>query len=402
MWFDLHAHYPMHITSDLDADAGPEPSLELMRRVRKRRGLRGRIQGVILWGAMKLASDKTLNSGPRISIEGMQKGDVRLAMSMLFQAFEEIDLSERYGAPPAPDYFQGLLAEMEEVESEVASHSEDVIRIVRNNEQLEACLKSDAIGLIHAVEGGFHLGRSDEEIAKNCKALGEMGVGYVTVAHLFFRQVATNAPALPFLPDWLYNVVFPQRGKDRLTPRGEAVVKGLVDNRILIDLTHMDPGGIAEVFDLLDKELDPGKEFPVLSTHTGYRFGKQQYMCDRGIVEKIAERDGVIGLIMAQHQLNDGLRKHKDYTKTLAESLEVIHAHIDKIAEITGGYDHIGIGTDFDGFIKPTMGGLDKMSNLAALDAALREKYGAAATDKMTSGNALRVLRRLWSVPARA
>jgi microsomal dipeptidase-like Zn-dependent dipeptidase len=402
MWFDLHAHYPMHITSDLDADAGREPSLELMRRVRKRRGLWGRIQGVILWGAMKLASDKTLGSGPRISIESMQKGDVRLAMSMLFQAFEEIDLSERYGAPPTPDYFQGLLAEMEEVESEVGSHSEDVIRIVRNNEQLDACLESDAIGLIHAVEGGFHLGRSDEEIAKNCKTLGEMGVGYVTVAHLFFRQVATNAPALPFLPDWLYNLVFPQRGKDRLTPRGEAVVKGLVDNRILIDLTHMDPGGIAEVFDLLDTELDPGKEFPVFSTHTGYRFGKQQYMCDRGIVEKIAERDGVIGLIMAQHQLNDGLRKHKDYTKTLAESLGVIYAHIDTIAAITGGYDHIGLGTDFDGFIKPTMGGLDKMSDLAALDAALREKYGDEATDKMTSGNALRVLRRLWSEPARA
>jgi microsomal dipeptidase-like Zn-dependent dipeptidase len=402
MWFDLHAHYPMHITSDLDAHEGREPSLKLMRKVRKRRGLRGRIQGVILWGAMKLASDKTLDSGPRISIESMQKGKVRLAMSVLFQAFAEVDFSKRYAAAPSPDYFQGLISEMEEVEAEVETHSEDVIRIVRNREQLDACLKSDAIGLIHAVEGGFHLGDSDEEIAENCKTLAEKGVGYVTVAHLFFRQVATNAPALPFLPDRLYDRVFPQRGKDRLTSRGEAVVKGLVDNRILIDLSHMDPGGIDQVFALLDKELDPGKEFPVVSTHTGFRFGKQQYMCDRGIVEKIAERDGVIGLIMAQHQLNDGLRRHRDFTKALAESLEVIYAHIDKIAEITGGYDHIALGTDFDGFIKPTMGGLDKMSDLAALDAALRKKYGDEATDRMTSGNALRVLHRLWSKPARA
>jgi microsomal dipeptidase-like Zn-dependent dipeptidase len=357
---------------------------------------------VILWGAMKLANNRTLDSGPRISVESMRKGDVRLAMSVLMQEFTEIDFSKRYAAAPTPDYFPSLISEMEEVEAEVATHSQDVIRIVRNREQLDACLKSDAIGLIHAVEGGYTLGDSDEEIAENCRTLAEKGVGYVTVAHLFFRQVATNAPALPFLPDRLYNRVFPQRGKDRLTPRGEAVVKGLVDNRILIDLSHMDPGGIDEVFALLDEELDRGKEFPVVSTHTGFRFGEQEYMCDRGIVEKIAERNGVIGLIMAQHQLNDGLRKHKDYTKTLAESLEVICAHIDRIAKITDGYDHIALGTDFDGFIKPTMGGLEEMAHLADLDAALRKKYGDEATDKMTSGNALRVLRRLWSEPARA
>ncbi len=402
MWFDLHAHYPMHIAGDLDAHEGPEPSLKRMRRIRKRRGLLGRVQGLILWGAMKLANDRTLDSGPRISIESMQKGDVRLAMSVLMQEFTEVDLSKRYAAAPTPGYFQSLISEMEEIEAEVETHPADVIRMVRDRDQLDACLQSGAIGLIHAVEGGYTLGDSDEEIAANCRTLAEKGVGYVTVAHLFFRQVATNAPALPFLPDRLYNLFFPQRGKDRLTPRGEAVVKGLVENRILIDLSHMDPGGIDEVFALLDDELDPGKRFPVVSTHAGFRFGGQQYMCDRRIVERIAERDGVIGLIMAQHQLNDGLRKHRDFTKTLAESLEVICAHIDRIAEITDGYDHIALGTDFDGFIKPTMGGLEEMADLATLDAKLRERYGDEATARMTSGNALRVLRKVWSEPARA
>ncbi len=399
MWADLHAHYPMHVVSDADADSRLEPTLKLMRTVRKRRGLRGRIQAAILWVAMKIGSDRTLDSGPRISIESMRKGDVRLAMSVLFQAFEEIDLSKRYAAPPTPDYFHGLLTEMAEVEAEVKSHGEDVIRIVGNREELDDCLKKGAIALVHAVEGGFHLGDSEEEIADNCRTLGRKGVGYVTVAHLFFRQVATNAPALPFLPDWLYNLVFPQRVSDRLTSRGEAVVRGLVDNRILIDLTHMDPPAIHEVFDLLDRELDRGKEFPVVSTHAGYRFGKQQYMCDEGIVRKIAERGGVIGLIMAQHQLNDGVRKPNDYTETLEESLEVIYTHIDTIAKITGGYDNIALGTDFDGFIKPTMGGLETMADLAGLEAALVKKYGPEAAAKMTFGNALGVLEQLWSQP---
>jgi microsomal dipeptidase-like Zn-dependent dipeptidase len=103
---------------------------------------------------------------------------------------------------------------------------------------------------------------------------------------------------------------------------------------------------------------------------------------------------------MAQHQLNDGLRKKGDHTKTLDESLEVICRHIDKIAEVTGGYEQIGLGTDFDGFIKPTMGGLETMADLATLERALERKYGAEATGLMTSGNALRVLRTLWSPPA--
>jgi microsomal dipeptidase-like Zn-dependent dipeptidase len=401
MWFDLHAHYPMHVASDLDAGDGPEPFVKRMRQIRHRSGILGRIQGFVLWVAMKLASDRTLDSGHRISVEGMHEGDVRLAMSVLIDEFSEVDLSKHYAAAPTPGYFGGLISQMEEVEAEVETHGEDAIRIVRDLAQLDACLASGAVGLVHAVESGHHLGDSSEEIAENCRTLGEKGVAYVTVAHLFFRQVATNAPALPFMSDKLYGLVFPQHGSDRLTPRGEAVVRGLVENRILIDLSHMDSGAIAEVFALLDQEVDPQKEFPVVSTHAGFRFGEQDYMCDRGIVEKIAERDGVVGLIMAQHQLNDGLRKHKDYTKTLPESLEVIFAHVDKLCEITGGYDHIGLGSDFDGFIKPTMGGLEKMSDLALLDTALRDRYGNEATEKMTSGNALRVLRKLWSQPAR-
>jgi microsomal dipeptidase-like Zn-dependent dipeptidase len=74
----------------------------------------------------------------------------------------------------------------------------------------------------------------------------------------------------------------------------------------------------------------------------------------------------------------------------------VIRRHIDRIAEVTGGYAHIAIGSDFDGFIKPTMGGLEKISDLRKLEPLLREDYGDNAK-LITSGNAIRVLRQLWS-----
>lgn len=400
MWADWHAHYPMHVVSDVEPDPTYDPAVGLMRKVRARRTFGAKVQAAVLWLAMKIGNDKTLTSGPRISVEGMRAGNVGVALSVLLRTFEELDLGKPYASAPTPDYFHGLIADMDEVEAAVAGHDRSVIRFVTNLGELDRALEENATALIHAVEGGFILGDSDEEIAANCRTLAERGVAYVTVAHLFFRQVATNAPALPFMPDSVYNFVFPQRGSDRLTPRGEAVVRGLVRNRILVDLCHMDPPAIHEVFDLLDREVDPEAKFPVVSTHSGYRFGKQQYMCDEEILLKIKRRGGMVGLIMAQHQLNDGLRKHKDYTKTLDESFEVICAHIDKIAEVTGSYEHVGLGTDFDGFIKPTMGGIETMSDLAALEQKLEQKYGPEATTLMTSGNALRVLRTLWSEPA--
>jgi microsomal dipeptidase-like Zn-dependent dipeptidase len=75
----------------------------------------------------------------------------------------------------------------------------------------------------------------------------------------------------------------------------------------------------------------------------------------------------------------------------------VICKHIDKVAEITGSHEHVAIGTDFDGFIKPTMAGLEDMGDLKRLELALRERYDAADVDLMTSGNALRVLRSVWT-----
>jgi len=97
---------------------------------------------------------------------------------------------------------------------------------------------------------------------------------------------------------------------------------------------------------------------------------------------------------MAQHQLNDGIRKKE--TTTLEESLEVICKHIDKIAEITGGYEHVALGTDFDGFIKPSMGGLQDSGDLALLEAALIDRYGKENAERIAWKNALGVLQTLW------
>lgn len=386
---DLHAHYPMRVVEEIKT---PRTPLKHMRRLRHRR-FSDKLRALVLKIASIVASNRDWFSGYRIDVEKLQKGNVAMAMSVLYSPFEEVDLEKRYSDPPEDHYFKALRHQLKQVHDEVDPQDDATIRIVRTRGELEDALAAGAIALVHCVEGGFHLGNHEEEIEQNVAWLAEKGVCYITLAHLFFRQVATNAPALPFFrTDATYHTLFPQPEGEGLTDRGKAAVRAMVKHRVMVDISHMSPAAIAETVKVLD-QADPDREIPMIATHGGYRFGRQEYMLDEDAVRAVKDRGGVIGLIMAQHQLNDGIRDTE--TEELEESFEVICRHIDKIAAITGSYEHVAFGTDFDGFIKPTMGGLQHMGDLKGLGDLLRERYGGSA-ELIASRNAIGVLRKLW------
>jgi microsomal dipeptidase-like Zn-dependent dipeptidase len=386
---DLHAHYPMHIV----AQDAPRATIDRMRTASGRPRIRDKLRAWLLALLSRLINNRTWWSGFRVTAPLIRQGSARVVLSVLYRPFEEMDLSQQYAAPPAAGYFDALLEDIARVEDDLAKKDPAEIRLVRNLAELDQCVAAGATAMVHCVEGGFHLGDKDAEIARNVKTLADKGVAYLTLAHLFYRQVATNAPALPFLPDWLYEIVFPQRKGEGLTERGVAAITAMVDHSILVDVSHMRPASVTATLDLLDR-LDPERRVPVISSHAGYRFGRQQYMHDEAQIRRIKERDGVIGLIMAHHQIDDGLRRTN--TTTFDESMTIIDKHIAKIAEITDGYQHVAIGTDFDGFIKPTLGGLQTMADLTALEERLVAKYGAADAKLIASDNVLRVLRKGW------
>jgi microsomal dipeptidase-like Zn-dependent dipeptidase len=253
------------------------------------------------------------------------------------------------------------------------------------------------LGLIHCVEGGHVLGAEVEEVPGNVRTLADLGVAYVTVAHLFWRQVATNAPALPFLPDWLYRLLFFQPQKVGLSELGRAAIVEMFANRILVDVTHMSHASVTQTLDLLD-DLDPTGDTPVIATHGACRFPERprfrqlDYNLRDETIKRIAERGGVIGLIACKHYISRGLRLPW-FVWTFGQSVKLLCRHIDHIAELTGSYDHVGIGTDLDGFIKPALPGLKDSSRMAALQDALVERYDTETAKQICSGNALRVLR---------
>jgi microsomal dipeptidase-like Zn-dependent dipeptidase len=330
-----------------------------------------------------------------VTVSSLREGGVRVVLSVLYSPFDEMDLDRPYGAPPESGYLESILDQAGDVEKDLAGNHAATAAIARNPQEIEVAVAQGKIAFVHCVEGGFHLGSTPASVDDAVKRLAARGVAYVTLAHLFWRQVATNAPAIPFLPTWLYGLAFPQPD-DGLSDLGAAAVRAMVRERILIDVAHMSKRALDETLALVD-EVDPDQSVPLIATHAGYRFGRQEYMLDDAAIERIAARDGVIGLIFAEHQILDGLRRRR--TKSFEESVDVLGRHIDRIREITGSHRHAAIGSDLDGFIKPTLAGLQSMADMAPLERALVERHGEADAELITSANAMRALRAGWGRP---
>ena len=387
MIVDLHAHYGMHLLPQVDGT-----TIDLFGTAKGRRRLRDRLRARLIGLASRFANYRSFESGPRVTLPTLREGDVGVALSVVYSFFDELDLDAPYGAPPEPRYLPRLMRQLDTVEADISEHHADQAVVVRDRAELDKALADGRVALIHSVEGGFHLGDTPEAVDRAVTKLAGRGVGYIILPHLLWRGVATNSPAVPFLPDWLYRVLFHQP-KVGLSELGTAAVRAMVRERVLIDLSHMSTLAVADTFELLD-DLDPDGTVPVIASHTAFRFGGQEYGVDEETLRRIAAREGVAGLILAQHQLNDGVRR--THTKSFEESIEVIYKHIDRIAEITGSHAYTAIGSDLDGFIKPTMSGLESMADMARLQQALRDRYGEEDAERICSGNALRVLRAGW------
>jgi microsomal dipeptidase-like Zn-dependent dipeptidase len=380
MLVDLHAHYPMHVLPD-PAQGHTQARLRDWNRRRRR--------ALIVNFISRLFNYQGPGDTPSVTESLMRDGDVGVVLSVLYGPFDEIDLSKDYGAPPAESYFADVVAQLELVEDHVARSGEAVI--AHTPAELDTHLAGEKPILIHAIEGGFQLGQDAPAISANVRTLANKGVAYVTVAHLFWRDVATNAPALPFLPDWLYHLAFPEPDIG-LTPLGRAAVEAMADHGILVDLTHMSARSVADTFALLD-EHDPNKTVPVIATHMACRFGGLEYCFDDETIRRVAGRGGVLGCILCEHYISSGLKRG---VRSYEDSLAVLFKHIDRIREVTGSFDHVAIGSDLDGYIKPALPGLEHMGHMRRFQQSLHERYGAAAAEQICNGNALRVLRRAW------
>ena len=354
---DLHAHFPMHTRFPPETAQGPPPVGKELE----------------YWAANQLLNYQA--GEPRVSLKTLLAGSPGGIGSVLCDPEDEFF----HDARPVPEAFEHLLAQMANVETEVAGS----VTVVRNPASLRRCLENGQRFLLHCVEGAYGLGGKPD----NVSVLAQRGVAYVIVAHLFFRGVASCVNAFPSLPDIIFNRINPKRNLTvGLTKLGHQIVERLFQEKVIVDITHCSERAQADIFAIA--EAYP--EQPIISSHNGVR-GKSDYPLNLSddAIHRIADSGGVIGVILFPHWLRQPLDRLSG-----ADGFPLLFETIDYLNGETGGYDHIAIGSDLDGFIRP-LKGCENYAETPALVAAVQKRYGNAA-DKMLYQNALRVLEQGW------
>ena len=247
---------------------------------------------------------------------------------------------------------------------------------------------------VRALRGGRVPPRATPgEVEGSVAQLAARGVAYVTLAHLFFRQVATNAPAIPFIPDWIYRRCSASAAT-RASRAGRGGRASAAGQRVLIDLSHVSQAGT-------DGHPRAARPSGPPASGAGALVAWRLPLREPGVqpspttcqADRRARRRDRPDL----RQPPDPRGRRRAKCRNPLRLGEGAHQHIDRIRELTGSHRHVGIGSDLDGFIKPTLAGLQTMSDMAPLEAAL-----SRTTDRRPRASSASTTRCARCVPTGA
>lgn len=250
---------------------------------------------------------------------------------------------------------------------------DDRIRLIRTQSELEAVLDSwqpqrdfaeHKLGLVILMEG------ADPVLEpKQIEEWVERGVRIVGLAWRATRYSAgTGEPG-------------------RLTKLGRELLEVMASFKLILDLSHMAELAYYEALDSYDGVL--------LASHSNpRRFVNTDRHLSDDMIRRLAERDGVVGLVPYNAFIKMGWRRWRD-PKT-AVNLNHFLDMIDHVCQVTGSAQHVGIGTDWDSCFgwESIPAPLDSHLDLWRLRHALSERYDQEDVHNILCGNFLRLLRR--------
>ncbi len=166
-----------------------------------------------------------------------------------------------------------------------------------------------------------------------------------------------------------------------LTPAGSELLAAMAEQGFIWDISHLAEEGIR-------RGLDMNFSRVCASHATARALCPTDRHLPNDIIRAVAERNGVIGIVLYNAFLEPRWRKGKTIAVTLTEH---VRRHLAYLASIAG-WEHIGIGSDLDGGF-----GLDgspqEIGTVADLE-RVGEVVPAAARERVLSGNWLDFLRR--------
>lgn len=170
-----------------------------------------------------------------------------------------------------------------------------------------------------------------------------------------------------------------QRTGGGLTEFGVQLVQEMNRLGMLVDIAHLAPAGVRDVFEIC--------EGPVIASHANaHALCPVPRNLSNEQLTRLAASGGVVGVTYVPGFITTGNEP---------ATLDMLLDHVDHMVGVAG-IDHVGLGSDFDGFGGAPPTGLEDVSCVPNLTAGLQERgYSDEEVLKILGGNWLRVLRQV-------
>jgi membrane dipeptidase len=241
----------------------------------------------------------------------------------------------------------------------LALDAADDLWLVRSPDEFRAVTASGRIAAIAAVEGGHAI----EGDLANLDRFYKLGVRALTITWCNSNELADGGR----------DKNTPHNG---LSPLGRQAIRRMNALGMLVDVSHCSEKAF---FDILDTA-----QAPVIASHSGA--AKVHQFANRNLsdqqLKRLAQNGGMIGIVFLPAFLDPNEGKDA----TLADLI----THIDHVCQLIGP-NHVGLGSDFDGF-EGGLIGLEDCSKMPSIADALRARnYPEPDITKILGTNFLRI-----------
>ncbi|UZP44789.1 hypothetical protein NXS19_012601 [Fusarium pseudograminearum] len=238
------------------------------------------------------------------------------------------------------------------------------------------------------IEGLHQIGNK----AANLRKFYELGVRYATLTHNCHNKFADAAvlenPTRKAEPLW-----------GGVSPLGRKLVHEMNRMGMIVDLSHVSED---TMLDVLGGGKDwSGSEAPIIFSHSSaYSVCPHPRNVKDNVLQLVKERNSIVMVNIAPDFIScvdtgteNGIPEFYPQNSTLAHAAQ----HILYIGNLIG-YDHVGIGTDFDGIPSVPKGLEDVTKYPDLITELLRQGVSNVDAAKVVGGNLLRVWKDVDTV----
>ena len=237
-------------------------------------------------------------------------------------------------------------------------------RLVKSPEEITN--EKGVMQVVYGMENGAPI----ESKLSNIKVFSDMGINYITLAHSKSNHISDSS----------YDS---NKNWGGLSPFGRKVVAEMNKQGVMIDISHVSDAAFYEVLKLT--------KTPVIASHSSLRHfvpGFERNVSD-DMLRELAKNEGVIQICFG----SEFIAEKKKYPNLIVTVKDVAD-HIDRVKELVG-IDHVGIGSDYDGWRNFPVGLEDTSTYPNLIEELLNRNYTKEEIEKIFGGNLLRVWREV-------